>query len=84
MADVLVVEEDVDEAAQRAVVRIEVALQGRMALGEIAQRLADRAAFDLDLPLVAGEAPQGGGDVDGDAHQTASFSSPMETAGPAA
>ncbi len=37
MADVLVVEEEVDEAAQRAVVGIEMALQGRVEPGEVAR-----------------------------------------------
>ena len=35
---------------------------------EVLQRLADRGALGLDLAVLAGEAPQGGGNLDGDAH----------------
>jgi hypothetical protein len=68
VAHVLVVEENVDEAAQSAVGGVQVGLEARVLADQIAQRLVDRGARDLDVGGLAGEAPQGCRNLDCQCH----------------
>ena len=59
VADVLVVQVDVDEAAQLALVVVEVLLAARRdCVRQVGEQLADRRAVDLDGVLLVGERPQ--------------------------
>ena len=58
VADVFVVQVDVDEAAELALVVVEVLLQRLRASTSAGQQLADSGAFDFDDVLLAGEGPQ--------------------------
>ena len=67
-ADVLVVEEHVDEAAQLAAVVVEPLAEAGVRGVERAEHLADGRAVDAHLGRAAGEVAQLGGDADGDGH----------------
>src|SRR5688572_9465533 len=53
--DVLVVEIDVDEAAELSLLVVEVRLQPRILRGEVGEQLADRRAVDFDGILLPSE-----------------------------
>src|SRR5690606_36479155 len=63
IADVVVVDVDVDEVPQPALLVVQVALQIRVLRRERGQHLPDGAALDLDAVLLPGEGPQGRRDV---------------------
>ena len=63
VAHVLVVQEQVDEGAQLAVVAEQVGTQPFVAGDELLHRLADGGGEDRHLGLFVGKAPQGGGDL---------------------
>ena len=64
VADVFVVQVDVDEAAQLALVVVEVLLQPFVSRRQLSEQLADGGAVDFDDVLLAGEGPKGRGDID--------------------
>jgi hypothetical protein len=64
IANVVVVEVDVDEGAELAFGGVEVVLQGRMRGGESGEAGGDGGGFDGDSLLLVGVSAQRGGDVD--------------------
>ena len=58
VADVVVIDIDVDEGAELAVGGEEVLLQGRVGLRELLQGVADGGRVELDGGLLAGEAAE--------------------------
>src|SRR5262249_22568562 len=67
-ADVLVVEEHVDEAAELPAVVVEALAEPRVRAVERAEHLADGAAVEAHLGRAAGEAAQLRRDANGDGH----------------
>src|SRR4051794_11772101 len=67
VADVLVVEVDVDEAAHLAVLEQPAGDAGVLG-AEVVEHLPDAGALDLDDRLVFGVLPHRGGDMDSDRH----------------
>src|SRR5690606_9418076 len=63
VADVLVVDVDVDEAAHLGAVE-QLLLQPGVGLGQVAEHLADRVTAGLDLGLAVGVLAEHGGDAD--------------------
>ena len=64
VADVFVVQVDVDEAAQLALIVVQVRLQAGVLRRQIGQQLADRCAVGLDRVLLIGVRSQRGRDQD--------------------
>ena len=58
IADVFVVQVDVDEAAQLALLVVEMRLQPFVLRRQVGEQLANRRAVDFDGVLLSGERPQ--------------------------
>ena len=73
VADIFVVQIDIDETAQLAFVVVEMLLQIREARGQRGQHFADGLAGEIDGIVLVGELPQRGRDQDS-GHISSSFS----------